>query len=263
MGLTHGIHGWSDVAVPDMEAGTAFYTALFGWEELDSGPSESMPYTMFTKDGAVVAGMGPLGPDQADAGQPPAWSAYIIVDDVDAIQERAVELGATPIMEPHQIMDAGRMTFMIDPAGAAIGFWQSGTHDGAEVFNELDTITWNDLATRDVESARDFYTGLLGWEAAPTPMGDGTYWTFSNAGRMNGGAWDMAGSIGDDVPPHWLTWFRVSDCRAKAARVAELGGRVIREPSETGVGVSAVVSDPFGALFGIIETEKVDGQPPR
>jgi predicted enzyme related to lactoylglutathione lyase len=38
---------------------------------------------------------------------------------------------------------------------------------------------------------------------------------------------------------------------------------VFREPSETGVGVSAVVSDPFGALFGIIETDQVDGQPPR
>ncbi len=263
MGLAHGIHGWSDVAVPDMEAGAAFYTALFGWETLDSGPDASLPYAMFTKDGAVVAGMGPLGPDQSEPRQPPAWSSYIIVDDIHEIQERALELGATPIIEPHQIMDAGWMTFMIDPSGAAIGFWQSGTHDGAEVFNEPDTITWNDLATRDVESAKAFYTGLLGWDTAAMPMGEGTYWTISNAGRMNGGVWDMTASIGDDVAPHWLSWFLVSDCRAKAARVTELGGRVVREPSETGIGISAVVADPFGALFGIIETDQVDGQPPR
>ena len=135
MGLAHGIHGWTDVAVPDMEAGEAFYTSVFDWDARAGDGGESMPYTMFLADGKLVAGMGPLSPDQVDAGQPPAWSCYVIVDDVDAIHARAVELGATPLMEPMQIMDSGKMTFLLDPTGAAIGFWQSGTLDGAEVFN--------------------------------------------------------------------------------------------------------------------------------
>lgn len=264
MGLAHGIVGWTDVAVPDMDAGESFYSNLFGWHAASAGPSESMPYTMFTLDGKLVAGMGPLSPDQIEAGQPPAWSSYIIVDDADAAFAAAVELGATPLMEPMQIMDSGKMVFILDPVGAAIGFWQSGTHDGAEVFNEPGSITWNDLATRDVETAKTFYTSLLGWELGEMPMGDdGTYWTFSNDGRMNGGTWDMSGMLPDDVPSHWMAWFRVANCQTTADKVEALGGVVHRPPSQTGVGISAVVSDPFGAMFGIIETDQVDGQPPR
>jgi predicted enzyme related to lactoylglutathione lyase len=263
MGMAHGIAGWADVAVPDVEAGKAFYNGVFGWETVDGAGGESMPYVMFTLDGSLVAGMGPLGEDQAAAGQPPAWSTYIIVDDVDAIYERAIELGATSLMEPMQILDAGRMVFIIDPVGAPVGFWQSGTHDGAEVFNEYNTQTWNDLASRDVEGAIAFYTTLLGWEAAEFPGEIASFTTFSNDGRMNGGTYDMSGNLPDKIPPHWLTWFRVESCASTAARVVELGGSVRSEPSDTAAGISAVVADPFGAVFAVIETDRVDGQPSR
>jgi uncharacterized protein len=92
---------------------------------------------------------------------------------------------------------------------------------------------------------------------------DNTYWMISNAGRMNGGAWDMSGSVPEDTPAHWLTWFRVADCAASAARVTELGGFVRRPPQDTPMGVTTIVADPFGATFGIIETDRADGQPPR
>jgi predicted enzyme related to lactoylglutathione lyase len=264
MGLAHGIHGWTDVAVPDMEAGRAFYTGLFGWHASDGGGGDAMPYTMFTLDGKLVAGLGGLSPEQAATGQPPVWSAYIIVDDLDEVFARAIELGAKPLMEPTQIMEAGKMAFMLDPVGAAIGFWEPGIHGGAEVFNLPGTVTWNDLGCRDVEAAKSFYGDLLGWEATAIDMGGGaTYWTFTNAGRANGGVWDINGAMPDEMPAHWLNWFRVDDCAATAARAVELGGSIEREPSETGIGVMAVVSDPFGAVFAVIETDQVDGQPPR
>lgn len=264
MGLAHGTIGWADVAVPDMEAGKEFYGGLFGWEGVQGDGGESMPYTMFALGGKLVAGMGPLSPDQIEAGQPPVWSSYIIVDDADAMYAAAVEAGATPLMEPMQIMDAGKMFFIFDPTGAAVGFWESGTHDGAQVFNVPGTMTWNDLGTRDVDTARAFYTDLLGWNTSEMPMGDdGVYTMFQVGDRMNGGVFDIAGHLPDEVPAHWLTWFNVEDCEASAAKVSELGGTIQREPSETGVGISAVVSDPWGATFGIIQSAQSDGQPPR
>jgi predicted enzyme related to lactoylglutathione lyase len=176
MGLVHGTIGWTDVASPDTAVAEAFYNELFGWEA-DTNPSESMPYTMFTRDGKLVAGMGPLSAEQQEAGQPPAWSTYVIVDDVDATFDQAKALGATVLMEPMQIMDAGRMFFVIDPVGAAIGFWQSGTHDGAELFNVPSTMTWNDLGCRNVDAAVDFYTELLGWSTSTMKMGDESTYT--------------------------------------------------------------------------------------
>lgn len=264
MGLAHGIHGWVDVAVPDMEAGEAFYTSVFDWTASAGGGGESMPYTMFSVDGKLVAGMGPLSEGQIEAGQPPVWSCYIIVDDIDALHARAVELGATSLMPPMQILDSGKMSFLLDPTGAAIGFWQSGTHDGAEIFNVPGAVTWNELATTDVDAARAFYTELLGWEAAAMEMdGGSTYWTFSNAGRMNGGTYDMTTVVPEGTPPHWMTYFRVDDCDAVADRIREHGGSILNGPMDFSMGRMAVAADLFGATFSIMAGTEFDNQPPR
>jgi hypothetical protein len=262
MGLANGTVGWADVAVPDMTAGAAFYTGLFGWE-VEMAESDSFPYSMFSLDGKLVAGMGELGPEQVDAGQPPAWSSYVIVDDVDATFARALELGATPIVEPMDVMDAGRMFFVVDPVGAAVGFWQSGSHDGAEVFNVPSAMTWNEIASRDLDAAVGFYSELLGWQAEAMDFDGFPYTMFKLGDRANGGTYDMSGMMPDEVPAHWLTWFVVDDCASAAATVTELGGSVVRAPDSSAMGVSAVVADPFGATFGIITANQVDGQPPR
>ena len=263
MGLAHGLIGWADVAAPDTEVAEHFYREIFNWDA-QSNPSESMPYTMFAKDGKVVAGMGPLSPEQQAAGQPPVWSSYVIVDDIDATFNKAKDLGATVLMEPMQILDAGSMFFIIDPVGAAIGFWQSGTHDGAELFNVPDTMTWNDLGCRDVKAAIAFYTSLLGWSSSEMDMGDGnTYTMFSAGERMTGGAWDISGTMPDEVPAHWLTWFNVADVDVVADKVAEFGGSVMRPPQDSPMGKMAIVADPAGATFGVIASTQADGQPER
>lgn len=263
MGLAHGTIGWADVAAPDTSVAENFYREIFGWGTQTTA-DESMPYTMFTKDDKVVAGMGPLSAEQQEAGQPPVWSSYVIVDDIDDIFAKAKELGATVLMEPMQIMDAGSMFFIIDPVGSAIGFWQSGTHDGAELFNVPDTMTWNDLGCRDVDAAVAFYTALLGWSTAEMDMGGGMTYTMFNVGdRATGGVWDISATMPDAVPAHWLTWFNVPDTDATANKVTDLGGRVIQPPQDSPMGKMAIVTDPAGATFGIIASTQADGQPDR
>jgi predicted enzyme related to lactoylglutathione lyase len=263
MGLAHGTIGWTDVTAPDMAVAESFCTEIFGWET-QSTPSESMPYTMFTRDGKVVAGMGPSSPEQQAAGQPPAWSSYVIVDDIDATFAKATDLGATILMEPSQIMDAGSMFFITDPVGAAIGFWQSGTHDGAEIFNVPNAMGWNDLGCRDVDAAVAFYTTLLGWSASEMDMGDGNMYTMFSVGeRATGGTWDISKVTPDEVPAHWLTWFNVADADAVASKVTEFGGRVVQPPQDSPQGRMAIVADPAGATFGIITATQWDDQPER
>jgi predicted enzyme related to lactoylglutathione lyase len=263
MGLAHGTIGWTDVASPDTARAESFYKKIFGWDA-EATAEEGMPYTMFSKDGKTVAGMGPLSAEQQAAGQPSAWSSYVIVDDLDATFARAQALGATVLVEPMQIMDAGSMFFIIDPVGAVIGFWQSGTHDGAEVFNVPDTMTWNDLGCRDVGAAVAFYTELLGWSTSEMDMGEGNMYTmFSVGDRPTGGTWDISGAMPDEVPAHWLTWFNVSDVDATASKVSELGGRIIQPSQDSPMGKMAIVADPAGATFGIIASTQPDGQPPR
>lgn len=65
------------------------------------------------------------------------------------------------------VLDAGRMAFLVDPTGGFIGLWQAGRHHGAELVNEPGALVWNELRTRDVEAAAAFYGEVLGWTTQP------------------------------------------------------------------------------------------------
>lgn len=251
MAYPHGLFCWADVSVPDISAGTDFYAAIFGWDSQDTDAG-SVPYTMFMQDGLPIAGMGQLTAEQRRAGWPPIWSSYILVDDVDPIAARAAELGASLLMDPFTVHGSGRMFFAADPVGAVIGFWEAGEHGGAGVFNQTGAMCWNELACRDTEAATDFYTALLGWKSDTLTIDGNEYTTVLVGDRPNGGIYHMGGAL-EDSAPHWFVWFGVDDTDASVARLSELGGGIVRAPYDAPFGRAAMVSDPQGASFGIVE----------
>jgi hypothetical protein len=111
---------------------------------------------------------------------------------------------------------------------------------------------WNELMTRDVKKAKDFYGKSLGWTFDDMPMGEGvTYTIIKSNGEMVGGLMPMDGPGFDGMPEHWLSYVAVDDVdkRAKAATAA--GGKVMREPWDVpGVGRMAIVAAPGGATQG-------------
>ena len=67
---------------------------------------------------------------------PPVWTSYVSVDDIDATVAKAEPAGGTVMQPPMDIMEAGRMAVVADPAGAVICMWEARVHIGAEVVNE-------------------------------------------------------------------------------------------------------------------------------
>jgi predicted enzyme related to lactoylglutathione lyase len=56
------------------------------------------------------------------------------------------------------------------------------------------------------------------------------------------------------VPPHWLVYFAVSDCEGQTALAQSLGGAVRLAPTDAGgIGRFAVLVDPQGAVFAVIQ----------
>ena len=55
------------------------------------------------------------------------------------------------------------------------------------------------------------------------------------------------------MPNSWGVYFAVDDCEGCASKIAELGGKVLKGPFETGVGQMAVAQDPQGAVFSLIQ----------
>jgi hypothetical protein len=252
--VVHGMFSWTDLSVPDPEAVKPFYHELFGWESRDEPAGEYGVYTMFSLDGADVAGMGTQPPDARESGIPPMWSSYVSVDDVEAVVERVPELGGTVIMPPMEVMDSGHMAVIQDPTGAVVSLWQTGTHAGADVFNESGAMSWNELATRDLEAALAFYGQLLGWEYDDMETPAGIYKVIMNQGRPNGGILQMNEEWPDDIPAHWMVYFNVDDVEEAAAKVEELGGSISVPPTDIGVGIFAVVGDPAGGTFTLFKS---------
>jgi predicted enzyme related to lactoylglutathione lyase len=252
--LKHGLFSWTDLAVPDAAAGKAFYSTLFGWGYEDRPAGDGMTYTIFTREGKDVAGLFTQPPEMIAQGEPPAWTSYVLVDDVDAVTSRATELGGRVLMAPADVMEAGRMSVIQDPTGAVVSLWQAGDFKGAADFNEPVSLTWNELYTRSAPEARAFYTALLGWTIEDQEVGGPQPYAMISVGdRPNGGVMPITPEMGD-VPPHWMVYFAVDDVDQMAGRVAELGGSVVVPPTDIGVGRFAVACDDQGAAFTVFKS---------
>ena len=238
---------WIDLQTTDVAKGADFYRALFGWERQDLGP-EAGGYGFFLKNGKMVAGIGPKMNPEA----PTAWSTYICVGDADATAAKAKQNGGTVVLEPMDVMSAGRMGFFLDPTGAAIGVWQPRDHKGAQLANDPGTWGWSELQTRDVDAANRFYEAVFGWK--PTPFGDmGGYTVFESDGRGIGGAMAMPAEVPKEVPAYWLNYFGVEGTDAAVETIKKNGGGVLAPPMDIPtVGRFAAVTDPQGAVFAVI-----------
>jgi predicted enzyme related to lactoylglutathione lyase len=242
---------WVDLAVPDIEAAEKFYGALFGWEIPELPNSAEMGgYRRAKKGGKDVAGVYPL----MEEGQPSAWATYVAVDDAPATGAAIKENGGSAIVEPMDI-GMGHMAVFTDPSGAVFGLWQPVTFAGAELVNESGSFGWNELGTRDGAGAKEFYGKVFGWTHEDEESERaGTYTVWKSDGEMVGGMLDIdAIGLPAEVPPHWLVYFMVEDADAAVATIESGGGDVRFGPIDITIGRFAVVGDPFGAAFAIMQ----------
>jgi predicted enzyme related to lactoylglutathione lyase len=247
-----GTFCWVELATTDSNAAKTFYTQLFGWTYVDNQVSPDMVYTMAQLDGKDVGALYQMTPDMRAQGIPPNWMSYVSVANADETTEKAKANGATVLNGPFDVFTHGRMAVIQDPTGAVFSIWQPGTHKGAQLYNVPNTFSWNELATRDSKKAGDFYSSVFGWTKNTQSYGM-EYTIFENGGRGNGGMFQITPEMGN-LPPHWLPYFTVDDCDAKAQKASSLGATVMKPPDDIpGVGRFAILKDPQGAAFAIIK----------
>jgi predicted enzyme related to lactoylglutathione lyase len=268
-GYIPGVPCWIDTSQPDPEAAVAFYTDLFGWEFEDVMPPGSPgKYFIARIRGGDVAAVGSV-----PEGAPPMamWNTYVWVESADDTAAKVRDAGGNAVMEPFDVMDAGRMAVFTDPEGAAFCAWQAKEHKGAKVVNEHGSLNFNSLNTRDAEAAKPFYKSVFGWEVLGL-AGGAQMWTLPGYGdyleRDNPGLRERVAEVGGppgfedvvaainpipdeqpDVPAHWSVTFGVDDADAIADKANELGGKVIVPPMDAPWVRMAVLADPQGATF--------------
>jgi uncharacterized protein len=268
-GYIPGVPCWIDTSQPDPEAAVAFYGGLFGWQFEDVMPPDADgEYFIGRIRGGDVAAVGSI---PAGAPQMATWNTYIWVESADDTAAKVRDAGGQVLMEPFDVMDAGRMAVFADPEGAVFCAWQAKNHKGARIVNEAGSLNFNGLNPRDVEGAKAFYGSVFGWTTL-TLDGGAEMWTLPGYGdhleqgdpglrkrmaEFGGptGFEDVVASINPiaddrpDVPAHWNVTFAVDDADATAAKAEELGGRVTVPPFDAPWVRMAVIADPAGATF--------------
>lgn len=250
-----GTFCWIDLGTPDQDAAGDFYGALFGWQlKEDENAEQTGGYRTARLAGdKAVGGVMKL----MQEGQPPAWMNYVCVEDADATAAKAREAGGQVFAEPMSVLDYGRMAVLADPTGAVFGIWQPGVNVGADVVGETGAMNWNELNTRDPEAAKSFYGEVFGWSFEEKEYeGAGAYTAIVLGEDTVGGMIDITDRVPAEVSAHWLIYFAVENADATIEQAKELGGDVPAGPFDIAeVGRIAVVKDPFGAWFAVIQPD--------
>jgi hypothetical protein len=250
---------WFELAALNQAAAKSFYQSLFGWEVADSPIGANDYYSTFRLSGRDVAAAYTMREEQRNAGTPPNWMVYVLVDDADLTARRAAELHGTVLAAPFDVMNHGRMSVLRDPAGAIVSLWQPKQHQGTGLTGEPGTAVWADLSTPDQAKSAQFYERLFGWTMVEgksmIAAKPGSYYHIVNRGEFMGGI-PPADHRAPNTPAHWLVYFGVADCDAAAAKATALGGKVLHGPmAMENVRSFAVLADPEGAAFGIVEAK--------
>jgi predicted enzyme related to lactoylglutathione lyase len=260
---------WIDTSQPDPAAAAEFYGSLFGWELEDVMPPEAgSHYFMARIRGLDVGAVGSI-PEGAP--QVATWNTYIWVDSADETASKVREAGGSVVMEPFDVMDAGRMAVFTDPEGAMFMAWQANRNKGSQVVNEHGTNNFNNLNTRDLDGARAFYGAVFGWKTLEL-NGGAVMWALPGYGDhleeltpgLRKGMEEMGAPRGfedvvaginriradqPDTPAHWGLTFAVDDADEIAAKATELGAQVLVPPFDAPWVRMAVIADPQGATF--------------
>ncbi|MGY1839807.1 MULTISPECIES: VOC family protein [unclassified Modestobacter] len=234
---------WVDLGTPDVDAARSFYAAFLDWTHRDPGP-DSGGYLMCLKDGHEAAGLGP----QQDPADPPRWTTYFATDDADATAARVTAAGGAVLAPPMDVGPAGRMAIAADPQGNPFGLWQAGTTTGVQVFNEPGAVVWNEVAVDDPAAAREFYAAVFDFRFDEIPDAGG-YCTFATGDHPLGGL----GGVTPGLPRGWLTAFAVASTDDAVRAVQAGGGTVLMPAEDTPYGRVAVVADPQGAPFTVMQ----------
>jgi predicted enzyme related to lactoylglutathione lyase len=247
------------LVTPNLAQAQRFYGGLFGWtfQNLSVG---GIAYSEAYLAGQPVAGMVersvPTGVTKQSA-----WMSFIAAPDVDAAKNLAVQHGAKVLFGPKDIPGRGREVFLADPQGAPFAVLASSSGDPPDVLPEPGTWIWSSLIAQDPDTDAAFYQTLFKYEVfdlSTDPSSEHLLLATENYARAS------ANALPANRPhahAHWMNYVRVDNADEATAKVSALGGRVLIPPHlDRHGGKVAVVADPLGAPFGLLEWTENDSK---
>jgi uncharacterized protein len=248
---------WADLTTPDLAAAEKFYGGLFGWTFQRAGAG-NLHYAVAMLDGRPIGGMVekaiPAGQHQQSA-----WLTFLAASDTDNVKRLAVSHGAKVLADTKSYPMRGRQCVLSDPEGAVFALLTSSSGDTPDYLPAVGDWIWSSLHAKDAGAEAAFYQNLLGYDVFDLPSDDGLeHLILSTDNYARASANDLERDKARRRS-HWLNFVRVENAAETAAKAVAMGGRILVEPrADRHGGMLAVVADPAGAPFGLMEWSDSD-----
>jgi predicted enzyme related to lactoylglutathione lyase len=248
---------WADLVTPDLGAAEKFYGNLFGWQ-FQTVRAGDADYAVATLDGRPVGGLMQKTIPTGEHRQA-AWLTFIAVRDVDMVKRTAVAHKAKVLVDSKTYSGRGRQAILTDPEGAVFAIVASSSGDAPDYLAAPGEWIWSSLHAKDAGTEAAFYQDLFGYDVYDVASDDGLEHVIFSTD-------DVARASANEHPDkttqrhaHWLNFIRVQDATDMAAKAVLLGGKMVIPPHpDRHGGMVAVVSDPAGALVGLMEWSEND-----
>lgn len=118
-------------------------------------------------------------------------------------------------------------------------------------------FVWNELATTNVQAAKDFYGKMFGWEFVETKVDGMTYTLAKKGNKEFGGIWEIPSALQNQIPPHWLAYISVDNIQQALEKARQNGATLVKPIQKAGdMGLFAIIKDPAGAYVALWQSLK-------
>jgi len=250
---------WAELVTPNLAGAQAFYTSLFGWVMRDIHVGATQ-YAVASVDGRPIAGLVQRNISPGERKQS-HWLTFLAVRDADAAVRSAAADGAKILSKPITYGGRGRQAVLAGPDGAVFAVLASTSGDPGDFLAAPGEWIWSVLLTQDPDGAAKFYQAVFDYDVFDLPSDDGLQHVILSSQ-------DYARSGINSLPKdtyhrhaHWLNFIRVDDAAATTERAVALGGKMLVAPRlDRHGGHVALLADPYGAPFGVMEWTATDSQ---
>ena len=250
---------WAELVTPDLAAAERFYGGLFGWtfQSIHAGNSG---YAVAMADGRAVGGLYQK-PIPAGEHRQSAWLTFIAVLDADAAKRTALAHGAKAVSDSKSYPARGRQAILADPEGAVFAVLASSSGDAPDFLAAPGEWIWSSLLCQDSEAEAAFYQEVFSYDVFDLASDGGSQHVILSSDDFARASVNAFPEGAARRHPHWLNFVRVANTLDAVAKAVSSGGRVLVEPHvDRHGGEIAVVADPAGAPFGLMEWTEADSK---
>ena len=236
---------WIDLSTFDVEKASGFYKSVFSWNFFE----DETGYHLCSFKNEPCAGIYQMPERFKQIRMPSFWMTYILVDDAEAIADKAKELGGT--VELVEENDKGKIALIRDPSGAGFTCYQGKALAAERNFAQTGKWCWSELLVSQISLVKGFNESLFAWKIE---VESPDRYAIHTEGGDEIGAIQVATEQEKGDKEFWAVYFAVDDLSQAQTQIEQAGGQVVGiYPHEKGTQMLAY--DDQDAAFFLIQAQ--------